>query len=228
MSWFPFVVRGWGANGESWLIDEGIARGIDEVLALEATEWTIGRDVMRAGAVAIDAANGNVRVDLQTWAQANASLRMLLHGRDNLSLPIVQRYARDPKKTGTKKMLSGVRYYYTDVGSWKTRLAGRIANADGPGWHTCTGLDVQYIGSLGSEHQVEARSATGRPVQRWVPREVVNASGLLVERTDTHFWDCEHMQLAAAHVLGWDELKEETAVVTEAPSRRDGWDSAVY
>jgi phage terminase large subunit GpA-like protein len=208
--WFPYVCRGWGPYGESWLIDAGQVAGWDELELLEKKLWTIGTKQMPCHAIVVDAANGNVRVDVQQWAQGKANKRILLHGRANLSQPVMQRFARDPRKqTQGKRLLPNVRYYYTQSDSWKTRLNDRVTKSLGiAGWHLCADVPDAYLASLGSEHLVTVKKRDGRPGKRWVPRTIVTPSGREEEREDTHWWDCEHMQLCAAHILKYDSLLE--------------------
>jgi phage terminase large subunit GpA-like protein len=219
--WFPYVVRGWGPAGESWLIDCGQVAGWDELEQLERKVWTIGTDRRAADAIALDAANGNMRVDIQSWAQARANIRLLLHGRERLSSPIQQRFARDPRKaTHGRKILAGIRYFYTDPNAWKTMLADRLKASPGlPGWHLCADVPDAYLASLGSEHQVRVIDRDGRPKMRWMPRTIITPTGREEERKDTHWLDCEQMQLAAAHVLKFDQLKPvEVIAVTTTPT----------
>jgi len=209
--WFPYVVRGWGVRGETWLIDAGRANDWDELYALEQRLWTVGTGQRPCDAIALDGANGNVRVYVQTWAQENASKRFILHGRPNAAQPIIQRFARDARKNNphSKRMLSGIRYYYTDPDAWKTMLNDRLKKTPGlPLWHLCHAVPDSYLASLGSEGQVRVIAAGGRAKTAWRPRTIVTPTGLEEERKDTHWWDCEHMQLAAAHVLKFDTLAE--------------------
>jgi len=208
-AWFPYAVRGWGPDGESWLIDCGEVAGWDELEKLERKTWTVGLTKRAADAVALDAANGNMRVYVQQWAQARANVRLLLHGRERMAQPIVQRFARDPRKQSKgRRLLSGIRYFYTDPNAWKTMLADRLNGAPGvSAWHLCADVPDAYLASLGSERQARIINRDGRAVMRWVPRTIITPTGREEERTDNHWWDCEHMQLAAAHVLKFDQLK---------------------
>jgi hypothetical protein len=199
---FPFVVRGY-KEGESWLIETGTVYGFDEVEELEKSLWTVGMNRVACKAIAMDAANGNMRQYVQTWAQAKANRRFLLHGRDNIATSVQRRYASVHKRPGRSELMTGVHYYYTNVDTWKTMLWDRIRSI-GPGWHAFVNPPAEYISSLGSEHRIIVKDRRGRTSERWVPRELVTKSGRTEERTDTHWWDCEHMQLAGAHILQWD------------------------
>lgn len=221
---FPFVARAWGAGGESWLLDTGVVYGIAELDNLQCKPWWIGGRRQVADAVSVDAANGHVRVYVQQWAQEDAKVRLLLHGREQLSAPVVQRFARDPRKPSRgKRLLPGIRYWYVMPDPWKSMLADRMRGAPGlPPWHGCAELDDQYIASLTSEHQVSVMRA-GRKYVRWVPRDVVLPTGRMVQREDTHWWDCEWHQLAVAHILEVDKLKPKIVPPTLAqPARKGG------
>jgi hypothetical protein len=224
--WFPFVVRGWGPSGESWLIDTGQVQGWEGLEDLESILWTVGQRSQQCDAICVDGANGNVRVDLQQWAQAKANKRMILHGLPNQSVPIVQRFARDPRKVSApgKRLLAGVRYYYTRPDAWKTMLNDRLKKSPGiAGWHLCAGVPDAYLASLGSENQIQSiDKKTGRPKTVWRPRVIITRTGMEEERKDTHWWDCEHMQLAAAHVLKFDQLKEPEPEPVTVPNQHAG------
>jgi phage terminase large subunit GpA-like protein len=148
---------------------------------------------------------------VQTWAQEKQHCRILIHGRDQLASPIQLRTQRDARKhPGSKRIAAGIRYYYARTDTWKTMIADRIAGSPNlPGWHLFNNPPDWYLASLGSEHCIDIVGRDGRAKKRWVPRIVVSPHGREEERKDNHWFDCECMQLAVAHVMKYDALQEE-------------------
>lgn len=217
-AWFPFVTRAWRSGGRTALIDEGKVYGYPALEALEKRAYWVGREQRTCDRIAMDAANGNMRIENQEWAQKRADLRLLVHGRDELSAPVMLRSNQGAsKKSSTKRLLSGVLYYYFEPNTWKTKLDALIraalsddpqVRASLPAWDLHADLDPEYLASLGSEEQTRRPDRRGRPRLVWTPREVISQQGTTSLREDTHWWDDEMIQLIVAHILKWDNLPD--------------------
>ena len=88
-----------------------------------------------------------------------------------------------------------------DVGYFKDVLAGYVERGI---WSPCRGVSRDYVSQVAAEKKVFKRRVTSsdgvtREVWRWEPRTAGSAN---------HFWDCEVYAVAAAHMLGLDELPD--------------------
>lgn len=220
-SWFPYVVRGWGSGGASWLLAEGKAANWDELAELEQRPWLIGGQPRLADLMTLDGANGPMKVHIQAWAQLNASTRIILNGRDDLSDLIRQRSNQGRTK---RRTASNVRWYYYHADAWKSTLHDRLqAAAAGtttpgvPPWLLHHAPDPEYLASLHSEMPVPILDRRGKQRIAWRPRTIITKSGQEVERDDTHWLDCEVHQLVAARIMGWDDLPDPEPDTTPDP-----------
>lgn len=224
-SWFPYVVRGWAAHGATYLLAEGIAKDWDALAELEMTPWMIGGKPRLTDVMTLDGANGPMQVHVQAWAQANATTRLVLNGRDNLSDLVRQRSNQGRTK---RRTASNVRWYYYNVDAWKNTFADRLESAAAgivrpgvPAWHLHHAPEPAYLASLHSEMPVRILDRRGQPRIVWRPRMMINRNGQEVEREDTHWLDCEVHQLVTARIMGWDDLPEPEPDTTTDPEPAD-------
>lgn len=226
--WFPYVVRAWRSHGRSTLVDAGTVWGLEGLQELEGRGWWVGKDRRVCDVISSDAANGHMQPYLLAWAAASAATRLLLAGRDILATPVQLRSNRGLRRGGKgRRILNNVRYYYAEPNGWKTMLDDRIRAANAPegdparigqpAWELFSGADPEYQASLQSEHRKRGVDRRGRVRFAWMPREFVNSVGSLVEREDTHWWDCEWHQLVVVHVLKWDDLPDPEGDATPDP-----------
>ncbi len=219
--WFPFVVRAWGAYGESWQVDAGEVHGWDELEQLETKTWTIAGASRAADALTLDGANGTMRIRIQTWAAANPRKRFILRGVQVLNAPWIERKVTQSRERRNKRIVAGARVFSFDSTGWKNELDLRIRNgakpqdAGGtkkltPPWHLPMDPSDTYLQSLTSEERVLAQVRIPgegiRPIHVWKPRAVYDHKGDLTYRSDNHWWDAETMALVAADILGWNKL----------------------
>ena len=216
--WFPYTVRAVRSHGRTVLVDEGVVQGLDGLIELEKRTYWVGSEQRTCDVITSDAANGVMLPYMLPWAAGNAALRMLIAGRDTIATPVQQRSNRGLKRGKGRRILNNVRYYYAEPNAWKTVLddrmraaaapAGDPAKLGQPAWEFYTGASPEYMASLGSEERQLTRDKRGRVKYRWIPRQVVNSAGNLIEREDTHWWDCEWHQLVVMNVLGWEDLPD--------------------
>jgi hypothetical protein len=198
-AWFPYVIRGWSADGESWLIDAGKVLGFGGAEDLESIIWDCSGTKKMADLVAMDGANGNMTMYVQRWASEKASQRIVIHGLPNQVAPVVQRSNSDPRYKKRAKIINGVKYFMTSPDTWKTQVSDHIKS--GKRWHLCSGAPDFYLASLGSETLVNVKGKGGRQKLTWRPKVYVTKSGVEEERKDNHWFDCETMQLVCAHLM---------------------------
>lgn len=217
-SWFPYTVRAVRSHGRTVLVDEGVVWGFDGLRELEKRTYWVGKEQRSCDVITCDAANGPMLPYILAWAAENAALRMLIAGRDNLSTTVQLRSNRGLKRGKGRRILNNVRFYYAEPNGWKTMLDDRIRAASAPdsdpakmgqpAWEWHQGVSPEYQASLGSEERRRGLDRRGRVHYAWHPREVVNSQGTLVEREDTHWWDCEWHMLVVLYVLKWDDLPD--------------------
>lgn len=208
-AWFPYVVRGYGEAGESWLIEEGTVHGFDELDRLSVKKWRKqGSNTEHpANIIAVDANNAFLSVEVQKWCQRDTRRRFCVAGRQNLN-KVFQKRSQTKKKGQKGSLLHNVTWYYVRTFDWKTMLkALRDQDEGAPGWHLPSEVSDTYLASLDSEHIVERRDSRGRMTYIWLPRVTYDEHGNQVERRDNHWWDAEYYNLALASILGWDDLK---------------------
>ena len=235
-SWFPYTVRAVRSHGRTVLVDEGVVQGWDGLRELEKRTYWVGREQRTCDVISTDGANGPMLSYILGWAAENAALRIVIAGRDSLASPVQLRSNRGLRRGGKgRRILNNVRFFYAEPNAWKTMLDDRIRAAEAPdgdpakqgqpAWETHQAPDAEYLASLGSEERRRSVDKRGRVCYRWLPREMVNSVGSLVQREDTHWWDCEWHQLVLAHVLKFDDLPDLAGDTTPdprpAPTTRD-------
>lgn len=221
-AWFPYIVRGFGEDGESWLIDAGEVHGFDEWEALEQRPYTVGGGQRPADVSVLDGSNGNMRVPLQQWAAAAPKRRMLLTGRFWPDFLVQQRANTDRKASRNRRIIAGARIFNWHTNAFKTELYGRIEGIEGAKkWNLPDDAPPDYLASLTAEEQVtELIRLPGtngkRPTLVWKPRVVHDETGKVVVRDDNHWWDCEAMAPAVANIMRWEELEKQAPATISA------------
>ncbi len=211
-AWFPYVVRYIAPGGDSWLVDAGKAMSFEELETLEKREYTIGSDRVAPDVVAMDGANGMMRVPIQTWAAKDPSHRIVLQGRFWPDFLWRERIAGSKKETLNKRIISGARVYSYHSNAYRTEVDSRMRWQEGSRkWNLPDDSPDFYLASLTAEEQVldEIRlPGVGRTKQLvWKPRITHDQQGKIVVRTDNHWWDCEVMAAVVADILGWNETR---------------------
>lgn len=223
----PYVVRAFGKGFQSALLEYGVARGAgrEEFLLdlLEKTYHGPGGRALKIRRMLVDSGGGRgTRNQTRTeevyrfvnkdpariWAIKGYS------GERPLSSPIQTRMI-NYRPPGDRYMNTlDVRLSTLDVNYWKDLVATYI-NTDLWLPHSECGRD--YVMQLCAEQKKLVRHIVkpdGTSLEDW--RWVTRASGLA-----NHFWDCEVYAVAAAHMVGADEIITE-AVVAEGEDIEDG------
>ena len=221
-----YVIRGWGFNSESWLIDDGFIAGETEydgvwnefrqILTTPVDGSRIDRLFVDSGYRPGDAYR---RPDhaVYTFCRSLPGFAFPTKGMDEMDQPF--RYSNIDYSVGGKVIKNGVRLYLLNTGFLKRWVHGRISwpvDQDG-GWHLHIGTTENYCKQIVSEEQL--LKASGRVT--WVRKSRNN-----------HFLDCETNATAAALTLRVDKLERKTAAGSgptndAAPSpnpRRSGYE----
>ena len=222
----PFVVRAFGGDFKSQLIEYGVAPDGEAVLALLARPWhgTGGREYF-IRRMLIDSGGGrgakNMTRTEEVYRLAQRDPARIWaikgHGGDNaLSNPIVTKmhHYRPPGDRYLNTL--DVRLSLLDVGYWKDLTASYINTGL---WLPHTSVGRGYVMQLASEHKIMVRQIIkpdGTSVEDW--RWVLRATGL-----PNHWWDAEVYATAAAHMLGADSMVDEPKVDYDEFPEDNGW-----
>jgi hypothetical protein len=212
-AWFPYVVRAYGADGETWLVDAGEAKNFEELAVLESRAYQIGKDRKPVDVTVMDAANGMMRVPIQSWAAERPDKRIALVGRFWPDFQWRQRSQGKVKDSRAHRVITGARVFDYHSNSYRTELDERVrAKPGAKKWNLPDDAPTWYLASLTAEEQVyEHIRLPGMPGKLqalvWKPRVVHDETGRLMVRADNHWWDCEVMSIVAADILGWSEPK---------------------
>lgn len=213
--WY-WISRAWGAGERSQLVDLGVAKSWDALLAATIdARLLVGATAEKmqpmlllvdvGGGTATDA--GENRTDqVYRWASKDPARILCVKGYGGQGKPF-----RDvmPGKHTYKR--AGYSSYETrvatiDTQKFKDVLAQRINHEPEPGkpciWELCDGIPPEYLEHMQAEHKVQIRKG-GSHVERWV----VRSHG---RRND--YWDCEVYQLAGSKVVGAEHFPEQTSL----------------
>ncbi len=207
-SWFPWVARAFGPAGKSWQIDCGEVHGWDELEQLCARGFNInGQDRRAADVLAMDSANGNMRVAVQNWCAKEPSRRLILRGSQIMDVP----WRKRSSDSRGKRLLKGVNQYYFDSTAFKTALNDRLhGTGAAPAWYLPQDAPDYMLRSLTSEEQVPEKKRIPnqgwREILLWQPRAMYDERGGVALRKDNHWWDCETMALVVCEIKEWSRL----------------------
>lgn len=204
-----YVIRGWGFNSESWLLDDGFLAGETEfdgvwnefrqMLHTPMEGRTVDRVFVDSGYRPGDAYR---RPDhaVYTFCRTMPGMAFPTKGMDTMDQPF--RYSNIDYSVGGKIIKHGVRLYLLNTDYLKRWVHSRISwPSDQPGgWHLHNGATENYCKQIVSEEQLV--KASGRVT--WVRKSRNN-----------HFLDCETNATAAALTLRVDKLPR---TIPAAPS----------
>ncbi len=238
LCWFPWVLRAYAPGGESWLVDCGkVERGGGDtptgwvaigILCARTWEGADGKQ-WSPHLCAMDNANGNMSLRIRTWAAQDPSKRICVWGAPKLGHEEPYR-VYVPGKRAKVPLPVGVRAYEINPTHWRDRVDERRRQMPGQvGWWLCDGPPAYYLRSLWDSEQrvLKQRRITGmgiRDVVAWEPTQQIDSHGNVSLRKDNHWWDCEVMAAAIAHIFGIDKSPipsaspPKTGHVVRAPS----------
>lgn len=210
-----YVIRAWGAHGESWLVREGRLEGWEALNnVLFRAQYMAGADPVPMKCVLIDM---GYRTD-EVFAFARQTGCQPVKGAASPSRSFTVSKHQHADGTMTPLVL-------IDTGYYKAKLHRliRIRDEDPGSWHlpgvvaengiTIGGVDDEYYAHIVSEQRVrEQEKKTGRVHYPWkrIPPGAAN-----------HLLDCEVYALAAAEILDVEH------VYTAQPTRSEGGSVAV-
>lgn len=202
-----YVIRAWGPDLESWLIDRGQVYGPTD----QPDAWESLWDVLEAphaglniSAMAIDA--GFRKDHVYAFAKRAPSKIYPTKGDSN---KVMRRaftaYDVQENRPGGRKKKSGLKLYIVDADGNKSRVHDRIEWAqDARGaWHLPSDIDEDYCRQIVAESRI---GPAGR--QQWQR-----------EHEDNHYLDCEGQQEFLCALLNVRELVSRP-VAAAAPARK--------
>ncbi len=197
-----YMIRGWGAGMESWLLEEDYLTGeteydnvwisLGQILQRPVKDMLIQRAFIDSGYRPGDV---HRRPDhaVYTFCRRFPGLAFPTKGHDTQERPI-KFVDMDYSPGGGKIVKNGVRLCHIDTDYFKRWIHGRVRwPEDQPGgWHLHANTSEDYCRQLVAEELVI--KASGRPV--WIRRSKQN-----------HYLDCEVGATAAAHSLNIHKLQ---------------------
>lgn len=197
-----FVVRGWGFNSESWLIDHGFIAGeteFDNVWVLFDRLFDVGH-LNGAGSIQMGLIDSGYRPgdklrrpDHQVYTYCRRQPRAFpSKGHDSLDRPV--KMALVDLSIGGKTIKGGVKLWHLDTDYLKSWIYARLLWPAGEpgGWHVHRAVDEDYCRQIVSEEVLT--KASGRRI--WMRRN-----------RDNHYLDAEANALAAALVCRVQTLR---------------------
>ncbi len=217
---FWWVVRAWGPDMTSWLVDYGRAETWAEVETIIDREYsTIHGELLQINLAGIDSGYNTDEV-YQFCAE---HMGYVLPTKGN-NVPMRSRYQVTIIEKGVG---AGLRLHILDHGQYKDSIFGRLKKGLGrPGaWMACAGVERLYADQICSEQKVPVTDRKGRTHEEWQP---------ISSHAANHLLDAEVIAYAMAEVAGVRYLrKPEPGIDTPADKqesqgsgflpRREGW-----
>ena len=223
----PFVIRGFGANGTSWLVRRGALWGPTAETAVWQQLSVLLTTPIEGQLIKIAFVDSGFRPGQKTWLPVNRVYEFCrkyrrfvfaTKGTGPRIKPLDERAIEVVPEDGSAKKY-GLRLLLLDADHWKATVHERLGlTADMPGClHLNADVDEDYCRQLVAETRVVG--ASGKPT--WVKRQ-----------KDNHYLDCEAMLQAAAFKVNAEyfgagaaaraaERRAERQAVAPPPSRTE-------
>jgi len=191
-----YVVRAWGAQMRSWLIEEGelpATDGFEQVdsTILDRTFFFMSED--RALSVALVCMDSGYRTDeVYNYVRSKPLVRPIKGASRSPQRPFWSRFIEVHPMTG-QRLKRGVRLWLLDTEHFKDFIFRRMSmKPDNPfGWHVHQDISLDYADQITSEKKVVVRRGR-QEWEEWQPK-----SGT----PKNHLWDAEVYAAAAAHMM---------------------------
>lgn len=185
-----YVIRGWGAGEESWLIECGrLESGLENL-----TDVVINRSIdgHRVRMACID--SGYRTDEVYRYCRNFPEVARPIKGQKTISgVPI--RSAKIDRNVQGDPLKKSVRLFHIDTSHFKDKVTRMMTAQDGEhgAWHLHDAITPDYLRQVTSEHKVFIKNKkTGATKSEWTPRPGVAAN---------HWWDCEVYATAAADMV---------------------------
>jgi phage terminase large subunit GpA-like protein len=184
---FYYVVRGWGAKLNSWLIDYKEVESWEAIDELLNTKYKdkYGREMM-IGMAFIDSGDGTSNTDVYNFCALRLDRTRPVKGS---SSPLTSIFKHSTINKGEYDGF--LRLYLIDTGKCKDFIASRLLKkpSDTGAWLVPEDVDREYADQICSEQKTIKRNKQGKLVETWAT---------IGSHTDNHYLDCEVYAYAAA------------------------------
>ena len=213
---FWLMVRAWGSDGRSRLLDWGRVESFEELeerglrrrFPVEGSEESAAiRLLLVDSGGGMDTPDGSRTHQVYQWTKRRP--RALPYKGDPTKQALQGKTTWRSKVTYSpaKRNPYQVELVLANANFWKDRLAALILAEDPVLWEECIGVDAVYARHMSSQHKVTETRSGGAPKHYWKKRS---------KHARKDLWDCAYMQAVAAEEAGIDRL----APVATRPSRR--------
>ena len=210
-----YVVRAWGAQEESWLVECGrLDAGLESLVGVLINRVFEGNNTKhKIRLVCID--SGYRTNEVYQFSRRYAEIVRPIKGQQKISgVPI--RATKIDRDASGDTIRHSVRLFNLDVSHFKDKVTRLMTAQDGePGaWHLHSEVPGEYLRHVTSEHKVLTRNRrTGATKAEWTVKPGGGAN---------HWWDCEIYATAAADMLAVytiTELPEEVPPPKATPNK---------
>jgi phage terminase large subunit GpA-like protein len=202
-AFIPFVVRGWGLDRESWLLDHGRAETLEQLGdLLFRRDWSGGLDARRHLVVRLLFIDYRYRPE-DVWDFARrfgAFVRLSIGVEREDPRPFAVKTLERHPVTGAP-LPNSTQVWHVNTGQFKDQVSVAIERRGEPGpraFHVYPDVDETYVAEMTAEHKVLVRKGD-RAKERWIRKP---------GRKANHYWDAEALAFAAAELLGIDKMRE--------------------
>lgn len=203
-----WVIRAWGWDEQSWLVDHGTAAdwpALDAVLFADPPAWEVGPvpDLddespvpprprkPRLFRVCVDAADGNRADEVYAYARERRTVVVPARGNDGKRMATPFRLGRLTPKTRIKAAVGQQYVTWANPHYFAKLTAGMTAERGARGaWWVPTDVDEDYLAQLAATRLVARKKADGSVVEEWQ------------EGDANHYFDAECMAWVAAELAG--------------------------
>ena len=213
---FFVVVRAWGPNFRSWLVESLELFGYEALTHLVTeSAWPKegSRDELEIRLAFIDSGSGSHAPEVYRWARQHPARVRPSKGYRTQQEPL-RRSKIDARGRGSRR-IGGLELVTLDTNFFKDQLAGFLQTQpeDYGAWHIHDRPSTDYLRQMASEHKVRKRTAGKLQGSYWEPKPGHAAN---------HFWDAEVYALAAATMLRLHTLRTVPQAQSKGTRRRRG------
>lgn len=212
-----WVVRAWGENEESWLVDAGVVDRWEQLAQVQAFAWPLASDAAATGRTALRVAmacidSGYRTLEVYDFCRVDQLQRRAVKGRDHLGGRTWQGTTVETTRRG-RALPGGMRLFLVDTSALKDKVVRLQTLPDEVpgGWWIPQDIDDRYVEHQTSEHKIRKVDRRGRVTEMWAPRFV---------GAPNHWFDCEVYALAAAEMLQVWTLTPQSELPPTPPPRR--------
>ncbi len=202
-----YVVRAWGALGESWLIEAGTVSSMEGFYRRTFDEgYQVADSTARMAAYAGAIDSGYRTDEVYAFVRAHRGI-VAVKGYDSRQRPV------ERSVVTTRDATTPLAIWLINTSLFKEKLARLMkSDADKPGaWRLNADASEAYLSHLTSEHFVEEFDTHGRKRWSWKPKQVGRPN---------HWLDAEVYQLALVELLEQEGEMAIQALRPHSPQRR--------